>query len=212
MFKPGASSGHIAGSIQQRQYCDYRFRARAGQQLKLSYADSQRPQVFLVAPIERQMLSDDEYILPDSGVYDLRVMLTRNDARKYAKLQSYAITVSIVDVDPAVAASALEVARLAGLYEGTAPCDDCAGIETTLMLYEDGSYTHSTIYTAHEPEKVIQDFGSWQVDDGLVVLRSEANAGFRRFYKPAGNALVPTDSQGRQRTRPTDVLLQRRSS
>src|SRR5690606_5330579 len=104
VFKPGASSGHIAGSIQQRQYCDYRFRARAGQQLKLSYADSQRPQVFLVAPIERQMLSDDEYILPDSGVYDLRVMLTRNDARKYAKPQPYAITVSIVDVDPAVAA------------------------------------------------------------------------------------------------------------
>jgi uncharacterized lipoprotein NlpE involved in copper resistance len=59
--------------------------------------------------------------------------------------------------------------RLVGIYEGTLPCTDCAGIRTTLALYtgslaepRDGTFTLKETYVESlGGDKVLESLGQW---------------------------------------------------
>src|SRR5690554_2309866 len=61
----------------------------------------------------------------------------------------------------------------AGAYQGTLPCADCPGIETTLTLGDDGSYILRTTYL-ERGDSVYTESGSfsWDENGGKITLDS----------------------------------------
>jgi heat shock protein HslJ len=87
----GASSAVIRGRIVGRQYIDYQFRAGAGQRMAVSLQRSNLASYFNLLPpdsagvaMARGELLDNRYdgLLPDDGVYTIRVFLYRAAARR----------------------------------------------------------------------------------------------------------------------------------
>jgi len=86
--------------------------------------------------------------------------------------------------------------RLVGVYEGTLPCDGCAGIRTTLALYtgslaeaHDGSFTLRETYVLSQGgDKVLESLGQWvavqgtATDPDAVTYRLTANAASQSTY------------------------------
>ncbi len=74
----------------------------------------------------------------------------------------------------------------AGRYSGTLPCADCSGIETTLELRENGSYTLTETYVGKGKPFVTKGKFSWSADGGQIAL--DAAADNRRFKLGEGRA------------------------
>lgn len=55
-------------------------------------------------------------------------------------------------------------------YNGTIPCADCAGIDVTLVLNENGNYIMQYIYDRNEGEVVSITNGTWKEDNDKIVL------------------------------------------
>lgn len=72
----------------------------------------------------------------------------------------------------------------AGVYQGTLPCADCAGIETTLELRADGHYRLSETYLAKGKPFVTRGTFAWQAGGGAIAL--DAAASHRRFWLGEG--------------------------
>lgn len=66
--------------------------------------------------------------------------------------------------DAAQASQALEAAerRVPGVYEGTLPCADCAGIRTALYVRAVGTYTRVSAYIGSSG--AFEEAGSWHLD------------------------------------------------
>lgn len=102
-FAKGASSAVMRGRIVGYQYVDYRLKVGAGQRLEASLKAGNRANYFNVLPPG----SEDAAmfigstggarfagLLPDDGVYVLRVYLMRNEARR-KHASDYTLTVSV---------------------------------------------------------------------------------------------------------------------
>lgn len=66
------------------------------------------------------------------------------------------------------------------VYKGTLPCADCSGIDTTLTLYNDETYTMSSIYQGKNDNKPTIESGKW------TTLRGDAtdpNATVYQLYQ-----------------------------
>lgn len=95
-------------------------------------------------------------------------------------------------------ASDLAMSSLPGVYGGTFPCTNCAGIATTLWLRPDGRFFFRQRYPAEDPGGVsaAYNIGRWHWDgtDGVLVL---AGAGPpRKFlwpHKDRLEMLVPSE-------------------
>jgi uncharacterized lipoprotein NlpE involved in copper resistance len=66
---------------------------------------------------------------------------------------------------PADAHTSANSLTVAGLYTGTVPCADCAGIETTLTLSDGMVYTINRKYLGKDPELVTQHSGKYKWND-----------------------------------------------
>lgn len=84
-----------------------------------------------------------------------------------------------------------------GLYEGTLPCADCEGIETTIILNQDKSFTITEEYLK-EPNLAIESKGTFGWDKAGQVITLEAEDDLKRSYKVVENALLLLDSNGRE--------------
>lgn len=62
----------------------------------------------------------------------------------------------------------------AGTFKGTLPCADCPGIDTTLVLDADGTYTLDTVYQG-KPGTFSTD-GTWTTEAGDTTVRLDPNA------------------------------------
>lgn len=78
----------------------------------------------------------------------------------------------------------------AGTFSGTLPCADCPGIEVTLVLEPDGSYTSTSVYQ-ERPDGTWSIGGHWSVEDGNSVIRLDPNS------KTDEDQLYGIDSQDR---------------
>ena len=83
-------------------------------------------------------------------------------------------------VDPAPAADAMpanlpfDQKGFAGTFKGTLPCADCPGIDTTLVLDADGTYTLDTVYQG-KPGTFSTD-GTWTTEAGDTTVRLDPNS------------------------------------
>ncbi len=101
-FKAGASGATYHGKIKGYGYDQYSFYAKKGQRLKAvttgnvdSYLFNNRlADSVNLGEYSSDLDSHSDYILPYTGTYQVRVMQTRNDARK-GKTPNYTLQLKI---------------------------------------------------------------------------------------------------------------------
>ena len=84
-----------------------------------------------------------------------------------------------------------------GTYRGTLPCADCEGIETSVTLFEDGSYARQTSYLGKGAEPVT-DEGRFVWDDSGERITLEPKHGGSQMYEVGENVLIHLDREGRR--------------
>lgn len=84
-----------------------------------------------------------------------------------------------------------------GIYQGTVPCADCPGIETTIKLYKDETYSYKAVY--QDRNLTVADTGKfmWH-DNGSVVHLKGKETDLK--YKVGENVLMQLDAEGKQIT------------
>lgn len=82
----------------------------------------------------------------------------------------------------------------AGTYKGVLPCADCEGIETEVVLNDDGTFKHTTIYLGKDGEpEVIEGSFIWKEDGATVVL---PNGEQQTHYWVSENYILQLDPEG----------------
>jgi uncharacterized lipoprotein NlpE involved in copper resistance len=89
----------------------------------------------------------------------------------YKKLFSLVFTLSFLAACHTPGSS---IAALSGVYQGMLPCADCMGIETTLTLRPDGTFTLRRQYQKDEVFTAPLETGTWQRNDKVIELFSRA--------------------------------------
>ena len=81
---------------------------------------------------------------------------------------------------------------VAGKYGGYLPCADCPGIEYTLTLYRDHTYSESLFYTDRSAQAVVRS-GAFAIDGEMVIL-DKRDAGMKFFARhPRGLLMLDTN-------------------
>lgn len=175
---------HAAGTLTGNEICEYTIEAEAGQKMTVQIDSSAPMEAFLIEPIEQVLGDGQPLVLPKSGAYVLRVGMMRAIAANNAGEQSFDLNVTL---DAGTAGLAAEAAAatggriegeavatldLAGMYEGVLPCASCPGIETTINLYADGSFTRTMVYR-DQADGTDQDAGQWWMQEGVLTLHSD---------------------------------------
>lgn len=131
-FKKGKSATTLSGSIKGYRTIDYQIRAAAGQTLKLSLKGSNLANYFNLLPPDSPdaamavgELSDNRFegMLPDDGVYTIRVFLMRAAARRH-EISGFRLAVAL-EGRPLAPLSAKTDALIPGTRyhaSGTVPC------------------------------------------------------------------------------------------
>jgi uncharacterized lipoprotein NlpE involved in copper resistance len=83
-----------------------------------------------------------------------------------------------------------------GTYKGIVPCADCEGIETTITIGMDSSYTLTTSYLGKKDAKPFEKKGTfiWDAYGGTILLDGITNAPDK--YKVGENVLIQLDMNG----------------
>ena len=83
-----------------------------------------------------------------------------------------------------------------GVYQGTMPCADCAGIETTLLLEGNNTYSLKTKYLG-KSEEVFEKTGDfkWDANGNNIQLVGITNAPYK--YRVGENNLLQLDMEGK---------------
>lgn len=63
----------------------------------------------------------------------------------------------------------------AGSYEGTLPCADCAGIETTIILNNDNTYEKHETYLKGDDSIKFEEMGSFSINEANIITLKPAN-------------------------------------
>jgi len=87
----------------------------------------------------------------------------------------------------------------AGTYSGTLPCASCPGIEMTLTLNQDGSYTMTTAYLNENSPNSIDNKGNfrWNEAGNMITLENEEAP---NQYFVGENYIAKLDSNGHRVT------------
>lgn len=84
-----------------------------------------------------------------------------------------------------------------GTYQGTTPCADCPGIETTIRLYDDETFWYQATY--QDRNLTVADTGKFMWHDhGSVVHLKGKETDLK--YKVGENILMQLDTEGNQIT------------
>lgn len=99
----------------------------------------------------------------------------------------------------ALAKSSEKVLDWDGTYKGVTPCADCEGIETTITLNRDKTYTMTSKYLG-KGNDILQVSGSFNwTDDGSTVKLENIKDGPSQFLVGA-NQLIMLDMEGNKIT------------
>lgn len=84
-----------------------------------------------------------------------------------------------------------------GTYQGTTPCADCPGIETTVKIYEDETFSYKATY--QDRNLTVADTGKfmWH-DNGSVVHLKGKETDIK--YKVGEGMLIQLDTEGKEIT------------
>lgn len=86
-------------------------------------------------------------------------------------------------------------ADLCGVYAGTLPAADCAGIETELTLNGDRTYNLKTKYLVEDGE-VIETNGVYEMKDATLVVLITPSSNAKTYYKVVDGGLMLSDAEG----------------
>lgn len=97
-----------------------------------------------------------------------------------------------------------------GTYTATFPCADCKGIETTIELRNDNTYSIKEIYLG-KSDGVIEENGklSWDETGSKIVLENIEQPEFSRMFLVGENLLYALDKEGKmiEGKQPDDYIL-----
>ena len=100
--------------------------------------------------------------------------------------------------DTTVAGENVDLAAVAGTYEGTLPAADCPGIKTVLTINADSTYEIKQDYIDRK-DGHDEASGVLQVLDGNVLMLVRPSSGEHTFYKVKDSkSVVMTDSLGNE--------------
>lgn len=104
-------------------------------------------------------------------------------------------TTSVAD---SAATPSLDLAVVAGTYEGTLPAADCPGIKTVLTLNTDSTYELKQDYIDRK-DGHDEASGVFEVLDGNVLMLVRPSSGEHTFYKVKdAQSVIMTDSLGNE--------------
>ena len=90
----------------------------------------------------------------------------------------------------------VDLASVAGTYEGTLPAADCPGIKTVLTINADSTYLLKQDYI-DKKDGHDEASGIFKVLDGKVLMLVRSSTGEQTFYKVKNaNSIIMTDSMG----------------
>ena len=90
----------------------------------------------------------------------------------------------------------VDLASVAGTYEGTLPAADCPGIKTVLTINADSTYQLKQDYI-DKKDGHDEASGIFKVLDGKVLMLVRPSTGEQTFYKVKNaNSIIMTDSMG----------------
>ena len=90
----------------------------------------------------------------------------------------------------------VDLASVAGTYEGTLPAADCPGIKTVLTINADSTYQLKQDYI-DKKDGHDEASGIFKVLDGKVLMLVRPSTGEQTFYKVKdANSIIMTDSIG----------------
>ena len=108
---------------------------------------------------------------------------------------------NVEDIDStsvAVVVNEIDLANVAGTYEGTLPAADCPGIKMVLTINADSTYQMTQDYMDRK-DGHDEASGVFDVLDGNVLMLVRPSSGEHTFYKVKdGNSIVLTDSLGNE--------------
>lgn len=100
--------------------------------------------------------------------------------------------------DTTVAGENVDLATVAGTYEGTLPAADCPGIKTVLTINADSTYELKQDYIERK-DGHDEASGVLQVLNGNVLMLVRPSSGEHTFYKVKDSkSIVMTDSLGNE--------------
>ena len=92
----------------------------------------------------------------------------------------------------------LDLAAVAGTYEGTLPAADCPGIKTVLTIHADSTYQLTQDYLERK-DGHDEASGVLRVLDGKVLVLERSSSGEQTYYKVKDDQhAVTTDSLGNE--------------
>lgn len=118
-FAKGASQGTVSGSFKGYDVCDHTISARAGQTLTATLKAGPGAEAIVVSPVEHALDPGSALVLPQNGTYTVRVLQTRNEARR-GRSQNYTLTLGVTGKPGAKASTATTTAAAAAATEALA--------------------------------------------------------------------------------------------
>lgn len=121
-------------------------------------------------------------------------MMVACNGKKTAQDETKNDSVSVAD---SVSAD-VDLAAVAGTYEGTLPAADCPGIKTVLTINADSTYQLQQDYIDRK-DGHDEASGVLQVLDGNVMMLVRPSSGEHSFYKVKDSkSIIMTDSLGNE--------------
>ncbi|MFD0700017.1 copper resistance protein NlpE [Myroides pelagicus] len=116
----------------------------------------------------------------------------KNDKKTDAETKVEQVIKEEIVIDDHTSENALD---WAGTYQGVLPCADCPGIETTIVLNQDGTFSKVTVYQEKADAK-FEDKGAftWNDKGSIVVLKTET--GETSQYQVAEGSILALDTAG----------------
>ncbi|MFB2531073.1 PPC domain-containing protein [Paracoccus sp. p3-h83] len=94
-FAAGTDRGSVSGTIAGADLCEYRLSARKGQVMTVALDAPSGFEAIVIDPVEHNFDADGALPLPKDGAYKLRILQTRNSARKHPEARAFTMTVRI---------------------------------------------------------------------------------------------------------------------
>ena len=140
-FASGQIDANYRGSVRGYDYDRYTFNAQQGQLLNIR-TDGSNPHIVAVVNYlgkgDGALLQTQDQVLPYSGRYEVRVMQTRNGARKSNQARPYVLNIAITGTPaPAVAATSAAARQVDVRF---APGSNAAAYRGTIRGYTYDSY------------------------------------------------------------------------
>jgi len=82
-----------------------------------------------------------------------------------------------------------------GVYEGTFPCADCEGIQTTLTIHSDSTYTLRSVYLGAK-DGVFETSGVYHMPNATLIELVTPSSGEKTYYKVLSEGLMLSDESG----------------